>query len=713
MRRKFYVLVTLVALAANLLFPLQAMATYDRDLERAISTVKSKINIPAELDRFNYNIYRDTEQTVFNLSWEDSKNKLGSVNVTINSAGRITNYNSYKPYNQEQKKLPSLSKSDALKVADNFIKKVNPEFVNNIKYVENTLPVNINDRSYNFVYNRIENGIAFPENNISVSVDSMAGDVQNYYCNWNESFTFPDPNGAISLEDAKKVFAEKLGLKLVYKTGYDQNNQKPYLAYTNVYANSFIDAKTGDVIRAENYFGPYYGGTKDMGGMGTRSEANNVNLTPDEQKAVENAGNLIDQQKAEETARNIFKIDSSFKLANVNLYSNWSDKDEYTWNLEFSKQQNNSYNGISVTIDAKKGDILGYYRSLPYEEKAVVKYDEEKAKKIAEDFIQKLQPERFTETELTDWENYYTPVDDKGQVRQSQFNYTRKTNGAYFVGNGINVTVDNTNGQVTGFSVSWYNKELPAADNIISLEDAYKVLYEKIGFQLQYVSKYAGENADAKIMPVPNPGQKKEIKLVYAINPAKLVNLDAKTGKELDYSGKPIDDSAVKTYKDIKGNFAENQIKVLAEYGIALPGEELKPNQVITQKEFLYLLQKSVDPYVQIASPEGDDDVLYNSLINLGIVKEGEKAPKSAITREEAVKYIVRALNYDKLAESSKSIFVLPFKDAKTIKAANYGYVAVAYGLNIVGGNDGNFNPTGSLTRAQGLVLIYNFLNVN
>lgn len=719
MKRKALSLFVLIAVVTTLLFPVQAFATYDRDLERAISTAKAKISIPKTFDSFSYNIYRDNDQTVFNLTWEDTKTRGGSINLTINSSGRITNYNYYKPYyERDNKRLPVVNKNDALKIANNFLKKINPEFVNNIKYLENNLPLNINDRNYQFIYYRTENGVTFPENNMTVNVDSMTGDVQNYYCNWNENYVFPDLSGSIDIEKAKQAFAEKLGLKLVYKLNYDEKAQTPYLTYSTVYDNYFIDAKTGEVISANNFYGPNYANFKDgIGGMGGAGGAyptdKKETLTPQEQDAVKSAGNLIDEKAAEGKARDVLNISSDYNLTNINLYNNWQNKDEYSWSMEFSKQQGEIYNNVSVTLDAKTGDILSFYKSLPYDEKASVKYTEDESKKIAEEFMKKLQPKKFAETEFTKWYSPIRPLDDKGQLRQSQFNYTRKVNDAYFIGNGFNVTVDNTTGQVISYNLTWYNKEIPNLGKTISLDDAYKILYDKVGFKIQYVS-IEPESNDAKILPGPYTGRKRDIKLVYAVNPEKLANIDAYTGKLLDYNGKPVEKAEINNYTDIKGNFAENQIKILAEYGISLPGNQIKPNQKINQREFLYLLQKSIDPYITINSPDStNDDVLYNSLTGMGIVKQDEKSPSSVVTREDAVKFIVRALNYDKVAEAKKPIFVLPFKDAKNIKPGMYGYVAIAYGLNIIEGNNGCFNPESNLTRAQAFALIYNFLNVH
>jgi len=399
-------------------------------------------------------------------------------------------------------------------------------------------------------------------------------------------------------------------------------------------------------------------------------------------------------------------------LNSVSLYNSWRSREDFTWNMDFFKEEKvngeNRYFHVSVGVDARTGEILHFYRSFPYDPDNKVKYNAEQSRKIAEDFIKSLQPGKFKEVEQAAWNDQVVrPMEDQ---RESYHNYTRKTNGIYFMENGFNVAVDNTTGTVISYNFSWYNKPLPPSDKVITPDQAHKALFDNIGIQLQYISYYPAESY-GKIMP--EERRKPEIKLVYTLKPEKPANIDANTGQLLKHDGKPFEAGGVGQYTDIQGNFAENQIKVLAEYGIALPGSQLNPSQNITQREILYLLLKAVNPYVEVyfSGNSKDDDKMYDALIQEGIIKEGEKSPKSVLTRQDAVKFIVRALRYDKVAEI-KGIYTLPFKDANKIKPDLYGYMAIAYGLKIIQGNDGYCNPTANLTRAQGFVLLYNFLNV-
>lgn len=715
--RKTITLSLILVLLTMLMLPYQAFAAYDKDLEKAIEKARSVFKISDGFDNFTYNINKQNEKTVFNLMWNDSKNRLGNIDVTVDSVGTITNYNSYKPFDsRNQQKLPVVSKSQGYQLAVDFIRKVTPGTLDKVKFVENNNPLNIADRSYQYVFVRLENGIPYPENGINVNVDSMSGEVRNFNYSWYEDVIFPDSTGVLTQEAAQTQYTDKLGLKLVYKLSFDQSNQVPYLAYLNVFNNRYLDAKTGEIVSFDNFYPYYYDNGRGMGGYGGMySKAKEEkSLTPKEQAAVGNAANLMDQKKAEDTARNIMKIDSSFTLNNVSLYNNWQSQEDYTWSLDFSKEVkidgNPQYSGVNISLDARTGDIVNFYRSVPSNSAATVKYTEEQAQKIAENFIKTVQPQRYLEVERTTWSQRLNPLDSKKQPGPYDFTFTRKVNVAYFIDNGFNLGVDNTSGIITNYSFNWYKKQLPTLGKIITLDEANKVLFEQVGIQKQFISEYS---TDDKKIYMPNQQRKPELRLVYALKPEKLANVDAYTGKLLNDAGKPVEQGNASKYSDIKGCFAEKQISVMAEYGIYLPGTQLKPNTAITQREFLYLLEKGLNSYLSLTPDSSGDDNLYNELMAAGIVKEGERAPNTVVSRQDAVKFIVRALNYDKVADISKGIFKLPFKDAGEVKANLYGYFAVAYGLNIINGNNGYCHPTANLTKAQAFVILYNFLNVH
>ena len=438
--------------------------------------------------------------------------------------------------------------------------------------------------------------------------------------------------------------------------------------------------------------------------MKDMSAESEENLSPDEQKAVEGISGLISKEEAEKTAREILGIDSKYKLGDANLYSNWNSPNEYHWYMDFirevdSKTYSTTYY-TNISINAKTKELISFYRDDPIDLEEKPKVTEEKALEIAEEYIKKVSSDKFDLIELDKRYNWIEPIPEKDPKRIYRFEFNRKIDNAYVQGDEIAVMVDGVNGSIREYRINWANREFPSKDNVISVDKAYEILSEEIGMELKYVLSQRYERL---------PGEKNEVLLVYSLKSTKPANIDANTGTILDNMGQPYKTLKKVEYKDIDKSYAKDKIKILAQYGIALPGEEFKPHEKITQKDFLYLLTRANNPYLEIKDPNVD---LYNYLINMGIVKENEKAPEKIVTKEEGKKYIIRALRYDKIADLTE-IYKDVFKDTKDIDPKLQGYVAIAYGLKIVEGSNGKLNPKAELKREDGANMIYNYLFSN
>ena len=58
---------------------------------------------------------------------------------------------------------------------------------------------------------------------------------------------------------------------------------------------------------------------------------------------------------------------------------------------------NKDESSISISIDAKNKELISFYKYIPYEEKAEVKYNREQLQKKAEEFIKKVQKINLTQ----------------------------------------------------------------------------------------------------------------------------------------------------------------------------------------------------------------------------------------------------------------------------------------------------------------------------
>jgi len=688
----------------TIIFPVTGYADYDKGLQEAITKAKELFSITEEYDKFDYHVNSYNGKTEFNLYWRDSNDKLGSINVSIDSLGNVRNYNTYKPYGKEYRpKLAKVSKGDAKEKAVAFIEKINPDVVNNIRYVASNNPLNVNSNSYEFKFIREENDVLFSSNTVVVSVDNMTGEVTNYYSSWDYNLIFPSTEGVLSLEDAKEIFKNDIGLELVYKFSYDENI-KPYIVYTTL-NNSFIDAKSGEIIR--NDYRIYYG--NDYATKETADSAK-VNLSPEELKAIENMSDILSENEAKDIAKKFLSIDDSYTLRYSSLNSDWRNKGEYTWNFDFIKEEEEKQGNISISIDAKNSEIMRFNKYNAYEKTEAVVYDKDGALDIAKKYISSVQPDKYKSVEYASWnENQIVePLDDKNKPRNYTFKFVRVNDGGYVLEDGFNITVDTVTGEIVAYNFSWFKGELPSTDSIIPLEKAYDVLFKEIGLKLEYISNrpsYYYENTEDKDI---------ELKLVYGVNNDIPLNIDPFSGKILDHSGEEYKENVIEEYSDIDNSYAKSQIEVLAQYGISLPGDKFNPKENITQREFLYLISKVGNYYYNQKYSESEefDKLLYRTLMNEGIIKESEISPDSFVSRENAVKFVIRSLKYDKVAGIER-IFLVNFKDVDEISEGLKGYIAIAQGLNIINGSNGYFYPNNNLTKEQGALVIYNLLNSN
>ena len=669
-----------------------AASNYDKELKEAIIRSKKLFNIGEEYDEFRQDINTYDGNTVFSLSWSDTKDKLGSIQVTMTTDGNVLSYSKWSPnYSESGAKLPKISQEEGLKIAKDFIKKVSPAFGGKIKYVAQNEPLNVRSESYNYTFIREENGIPYYENGINVYVDNITGEIRDYYTNWYLNLEFPKADGIISMDKAQELYKEKLGLELLYKVGGRGAKPKTYLAYGPLNDSYGIDAKDGNIVAFFNYY------LTEMGGMAAKEDAQDNELSPAEEKAIKDIAGLIKEKEAEEVVRNLLGLDAEYKLERISLYKSWRNN-EYSFNMDFKKGEKGKEEYLSVEIDAKTKEIISFYTYGLAEEKKEIKYTEEEAKKNAEELIKKLAPEKFKSLEF---QRIPYVTEDYKESDVYRFNYIRKINDAYVENEGIRVLVDGSTGKVFEYGLDWSNKEFPVVESLISLDAAYDILFKDIGMELRYISPgdtvYRGD--------ISNKGK---AKLVYAPSVDKPANIDAKTGTILDFTGEAYKKPTKISYKDIENSYAKDKIKILAEYGIALPGEEFKPKDKMIQRDFLYLLAKVNNPYIDYEIKDSDDK-LYSHLVNMGIIKEDEIAAEKIVTKEEAIKYIIRAAGYSKIADLN-NIYKDIFKDTKDIDPKLKGYVAIAHGLKIVEGSNGYLRPKAELNREDGANMIFNYL---
>jgi len=685
-------------------------ATSDKGLENAIKAVKEKITIPADCNKFNYSIYNQSGTALWNLSWSNEESQK-YINVTVDENGFISNYSSYQYNSNYDKKIPKYSKSQGREIAEKFIKKLDSKLLQEFKYVEDTNYSQ--ERDYYFNYERQVNGILFPGNRITVSVNNYTGAVTNFNCNYSKDMKFESSDGIITLEQAKQAFIQKLGLKLVYNIRSADEKSVSYLAYVPKDSSKYIDAITGNVEKLPNQYGIYTANSTMAKEAASDAGGAAIILTPEEQDAVKGMAGLLGKEELDNKIRGIsqFKLDSGFTLVSAELRKDWRNKDSFIWYLRYSKvlnKEKNETRELSVSVDAKSGEFIDFWTNYSSPEGTKPQKSKDEAQKLSDEFVKSLMPSYFSNTRLDD--TYYTY--DEKQNEQYNFRYVRIENGLECPADFVTVSYDNLSGNINGFNIHW-TKELKFDDpkKAIAVEKAYEVLFDnsKLGFGIEYVSQYSEKTAYIDIVPA--QAEAVEAVLGYFIESSKPCIISAETGDILNYSGTVYKDGNISDYTDIKGLYAENQVKILTQLSIRYFENELKANDQLLQKDYLILLCKLNDTYYFDSSIDKEKAVekMYTNLINAGIISKAEKNPASALTREEAAKFFVKFLGLSKVAEL-KGIYKSDFKDASKISPELLGYVCIASGFKAMNGSNGNFNPKNKMTRLEGLLSIYSYL---
>ena len=193
------------------------------------------------------------------------------------------------------------------------------------------------------------------------------------------------------------------------------------------------------------------------------------------------------------------------------------------------------------------------------------------------------------------------------------------------------------------------------------------------------------------------------MRVVYALSSPYNAHADAFTGNAVDSSGNAL--SEFVGYDDMKGHWAENIINALAERNIYKNEKSFRPDEAVTQKELFKLLYTARYQY-----PENDIESIYRDLIREGIISKDEKAPESEVTKQQAVRYLLKMMGHGRIADI-KGIYKCDFADMDDAGEEYYGYIAIAKGLGIVNGDENNnFYPGKSVTNAEAAAIIYNYL---
>lgn len=715
---------------------LYAEEAEQKAMKAALTAVKKRYSVPERLTEFNYRSDTQLGAERFNFTWNDKENKESITIAYVNNL--ITQYSYTKRSDDEKTEVKQsfakLSDSELIAKAKSHFKTLNPDIADKVKYSVSHIELFGNNATVNM--DRVENGIPVDGNGGTVVIDKNTGSLVQMNIEWFWNGTkFADKKNRISVDDVRESYKELTTLTPIYRIvdEYDEKTQeykqKAVFLFTSDFSSE-IDAFTGekstiwDDMRADKgssrygyyYFNNYAATTEDSADFDDCDEAagdsdGGVVFTEAELKEIETDKGLL--KKSDITAllqKNKYtNMPSYAKLISSNLYKN-EYTDEYIYNVSYRggdysydepiidevadgspaanvKTEPQPYFYLYATINAKTGEILSYRKqdnsqeyddSKPYPVKANGKIAREAAKFFYKDIFGEY---RYNESNDTD-DTFYT--DSKtGEKKYTQtsrsYIFNRYVNDTIVENDTISIMVDK-NGNVEDINSNYTDVKFPKAYTL-DKDKAFEQLFKQIKISLYYDGYYKPDGTVRTYLLYDIPS--------YTLNGNyRLVSWDGSA-----YEPPAENDT---DYTDIKGIAQEKAITTLARYGIVLPSEggKFDPKAKLTDKEFAQVVYAAIRNYVPY-------------YISNGNYKNEEKA--ITLTKKEAAKVFVDCYGGSGYAEL-KGIYRAPFKDVAS-SDEYVGYIAIAKALGFAAADkDGNYSPNKTLTRAQAMQMIYDYI---
>lgn len=654
-----------------------------------LAVVKSRISDTEAYDTFSGDKRTSETGDTYRFTWESTETDVYKrLYVVLNTEDVIINY-SESEENISRETKPSVNKMTSLEAAEyaeKLLVKLNPTLEGRI-IVQTPDYEDLYSNEYSFDIQRIENGIEVYGDTGYLTISADGSKILHFYINYTCGLDFKTDDGFISKDQAREAYESKLGLKLSYGTEYTSERSKTVrLRYVpSEDYKTYINAKNGEIFTVKDYYEYRTDSSKNMFAAGAVSEsaADNAGFSKAEQLELEKLGDLMTVEDAETAVRanGVLKIPVECKLVTSSVTKDYYNDDKYSYYLYFESSDYNS--NCSVTCDAKTGEITDYYRYGKTRQEDTI--TDAQAQKIGEDAVNKLADAYIT---ADDNNTYIIEKAENGSLL-----FRRYVNGVACEFNTIRITVDKADSSIISYSLTYDELEFPDPSTAISSAEIHDVLFDNSKYNVVYMpSVTEGEIHIVEAVPV------------YAFSSGSR-RFDAFDGKNVNFS----DNDDITDYNDIAGHYASEAINTLRRFGIGFAGGKFEPDRIITQGEFLALLETIFDygrtPIILKAGYDFTN--VYNYGIRNNIITADEKNSETPLTRETACVMLIKAMGYDEIA-SLNGIYVSIFTDV----SAENGYIPILTAMGVVNGaGNGKFEPEAELTRADAIIMLYNYLS--
>lgn len=670
------------------------------EAQKILVSVKERIGDTSSFDKFESSSSSDEEGNIFyRFYWSsDNEENHSSMSVSCNSKGIITNYYHYNDdeYRTIKPTINKLTQNEAMEKASALAEALNPDIKDKLNLTFAESNENIYSNDYTFEIKHMENGIEVYGDGGYITINLTGDKIINYSLTYTDDVNYTSIENIISKESAEKAYMEKLGLELRYESAYDGNKIKitPVYAENSANNNKYINALTGEIFeRSNESTKKQFSEAADLSAGGSQNSAvREETLSDVEIKELEKVEKLLSRDEIVSLLKKnkYLPLSSDYTLTSYRTAVNYYNDDKRTARLNFRNESNQK--SISYAVNMKTGAIEDYYSYSDNALNTTPKLSSKKAyetlknaaKGLAESYFDEFDKEVFT----------YPETDKKSLYNTSCANlsYTRTINDIPYYRDYISIGINIYTGEIVSYSIQiTENTEFPQTESAISKEKAFEIMFSEFVYEPCYII-----DGD-KSVPV------------YMLGNDKPVRIDALKGVLLDYALKEYEPPYA-GYNDLDGHYAKTAVETLAGYGIYFDGDSYLPDNAISQKDFIYMLNCCFFAGIPEPRPIDISDVkeVYRESMSRGIIKENEKNPDGTVSRGDAAKYIIRAMGYEEVAMLS-DIYKCEFSDVD-----NYiGYISILKGMNILKGNsDGKFEPEAPLTRGDAAIILYNYLSI-
>lgn len=671
-------------------------------------------------------------ENVWEIRWMKPGPQFSHIEVAVDAdTGVIRRYYRQIEGEQEVKLPPRVKYEEAVKIAEEFVKKTYGEKVGNLQLdpregEEYGKVIRSPQDSYEVRFVQKVNGVPFAGNQLSVQVDGE-GKIRQLYYNTMSNVKFADMQGVLSQEEIRERLAKALDMKLAYQIeGYypgpgPQGEQpKVYVSYQPSPSFYMLDAKTGGPI---DYRGKSLAEDQELTKLAETKQAE-----PPQKRAKP-----LTEEEALKKLKQFMKIPEEVTVSSVHLEEQMGRK---TWQFHFEYQTPTHGTGWQGgMIDAETGELLqmdiAHYVREKYSQNRGDKEAEKKTFPVSKEQAQQKALALVKEQSKDKLHQLYlSPVLQEEPSEFSpfyRFNLERRIGGILVPFHQVAVAVSAETGEVVEYRQNWdWNLELPTVGEVVEPDQAKEVFLKDLKLILEYqVINEKDMYRYGRPLPSDEPVN---ARLVYRVqmNYQEPMYLDAASGKMLSLkTGKEVaPENKEQGIQDIKGHWAEKEMAYLFETGVLKAKDgKVEPDAQISRGEFMDLFLGVIDgnyrryyyPGQNKRNPSFTDvpaihdyAVAIEWAVERGLLKKGgEFRPDEMMTREQAASFIVQALGYAKLAEN-EAMFKLDYADIGDI--GEKGEVAIVTGIGIMNGYGDKFHPDQALTRAQSAVTLFKFL---